>query len=137
MDKSMGFRYARCAQCGRKFWHDPMFWAYRREIRMPGEKRTKEHLFCGWTCLCDAQRASDAYYGAIHDARIERSRQKNRDRLREKWRTMTPEEKERRLAYNREYYALHGRSTAAREKRRAYDREYYQKRKKKKAQDSV
>lgn len=116
---------ANCARCGKRFAYDPLFYVYRRYFRMAGEKRGKEHIFCSWGCLCAAQRESDAYYGAIREAREQKSRERARAYQRERARNMTPEQKERYREINRRYF----------EKRRKTERTRTVK--KEKAQESV
>lgn len=64
-----------CEQCGREFLVvDSEVWAYKREIRTPGDPKTRRHWYCTWTCLVKAQRESDVYYGEIHAEQYEKKK---------------------------------------------------------------
>ena len=58
---------ANCAQCGKRFGYDPMWYRYRRYIRMAHEDRNREHIFCSWSCICAAEREAEVFYGKKPD----------------------------------------------------------------------
>lgn len=68
-----------CEQCGREFLVvDSEVWAYKREIRTPGDPKTRRHWYCTWTCLVKAQRESDVYYSEIHAEQYEKKKARQR-----------------------------------------------------------
>lgn len=74
-----------CKQCGKEFLVvDAEVWAYKREIRSPGDPKIRRHWYCTWTCMCKAQRESDAYYDAIHAEQYERKKARQRANAAEK-----------------------------------------------------
>lgn len=74
-----------CEQCGKEFLVvDAEVWAYKRKIRSPGDPKIRRHWYCTWTCMCKAQRKSDAYYDAIHAEQYERKKARQRANAAEK-----------------------------------------------------
>lgn len=68
-----------CEYCGCTFEiFDTEIWAYRRIMRIPGERNQRVHWFCSWNCLMKAQRESDEHFAAIRAEQIERARQRMR-----------------------------------------------------------
>ena len=68
-----------CEQCGKEFLVvDAEVWAYKREIRTPGDPKTRRHWYCTWTCLVKAQRESDVYYSEIHAEQYEKKKVRQR-----------------------------------------------------------
>lgn len=69
----------KCEHCGCSFgMFDSDIWAYRRMMRMPEDVRQRQHWFCSWNCLVQAQKEADVYFGAIREEQMERARQRMR-----------------------------------------------------------
>lgn len=68
-----------CEYCGKQFViEDSMVWAYKREMRMPGDRMQKTHWFHTWSCLVAAQKEADAYFEPIFREMYERELEKKR-----------------------------------------------------------
>lgn len=51
-----------CEHCGCRFViEDEEAWAYKRYMRMPGNRMCKVHWFHTWSCLVAAQKKADEY----------------------------------------------------------------------------
>lgn len=77
------FCVTKCAQCGKEFGYDPLWYRYRRYIRMAREDRNREHIFCSWSCICAAEREAETFFGkkpdkyeATYQRKIERDRRR-------------------------------------------------------------
>jgi hypothetical protein len=75
--------HAHCKQCGKLIEGFTDQWAYQRTMRMAGKSKSANCTFCSWSCLCQAQRDADTYYGnredkydAIYRHRRERDRRR-------------------------------------------------------------
>lgn len=53
-------------------------WAYKRKMRMPGDRRANLHWFCRWNCLAQAQREADEYFERLRCERMEQARRRMR-----------------------------------------------------------
>lgn len=69
----------KCDHCGRTFdVFDTEIWAYRRVMRMPEDRSQRQHWFCTWGCLVQAQREADEYFDGLRAERIARARRRMR-----------------------------------------------------------
>lgn len=127
MKGNNGILIGECAQCGKAFAYDPLFYVYHRHFRMIGEKRGKKHIFCGWNCLCAAQRASDEHFGAIREEKRKDAYERRRQRIYDRYHSMTPDERAAYLENNKKYYA--NRTLKQKLKKAEYDRKRYEKKK--------
>lgn len=74
-----------CDRCGKQFVaEDAVEWAYKREMRMPGDRMQKMHWFHTWSCLVAAQKEADAYFEPIlremHERELEKKKVSERER---------------------------------------------------------
>lgn len=68
-----------CEHCGCRFvMEDAEAWAYKRYMRMPGDRMCKVHWFHTWSCLVAAQKEADAYFEPIFREQYERELAKKR-----------------------------------------------------------
>ena len=69
-----------CEHCGKDFLIvDTEAWAYKRDIRQPGDPKLRRHWYCTWTCLVQDQRKADAYFDALRQERYERQKLRQRE----------------------------------------------------------
>lgn len=69
-----------CEHCGCRFViEDEEAWAYKRYMRMPGDRMCKVHWFHTWSCLVAAQKKADDHFEPIFREQRERELEKKRE----------------------------------------------------------